>query len=413
MKAQRSENTGQAKPQIIYAWNYLEWGGAQIYFFAIIKEVKKHFDVRIVLPEKSDEQLVNFIRKLEVPFDFIPTFADSKSERTLIGKFQKHRNKIDSENILVKHLQKYDLKNSIVHVELGPWQSLVALLRLASKTCVFITAHNSIEPLSGWRFLHWKAKMKAISKFKNFNIFCSNEDAKNRFRKYFPNEFVERIKVTYTSVNPPEIDEALALEFNSDALKRRFDIPTDKFLVLCVGQFIDRKGRWTYLEAAKKVCEQTGDVAFVWISNSQPSDEDLRKAESFGLGENFKLITSDRIGKNRIDLFKMFRLADVYVLASLVEGLPISLLEAMALGIPSISTNVFAIPEAVKNLDTGILIEAGDAYALGRAIIMLKEDADLREKLSKNGREWVLKTFDERDAARIAIGEYKRALGIK
>lgn len=401
------------KTQIIYAWNYIEWGGAQIYYFALIKGVKKEFDVKIVLPENSDEQLLNFIRALDIPYEFIHTQADSKPVPTLKRKLERHLNKFKSEDVLLKYLQKFDLKNSIVHIELAPWQSLFSLMRLSRQTRVFITAHNSLPPAPKWRNLLWSIKFKTIAKFKNFHMFCSNEDSKNYFRQFFPARFVENnINVTYTSVNPIEIDEALSAEFDRDEICRKFDIPGNKFLVLCVGQFIDRKGRWTFMEAAKKVCEVTDDIVFAWISNSKPSAEDIQKAEDFGLGEKFRLITADQIGGGRIDLLKMFRLADVFVLASFVEGLPISLLEAMALGIPSISTNVNAIPEAVKHLETGILIEAGDASKLTESILLLKSDEDLRKKISKNGRDWVLTNFDEREVARIAMAAYKKSLAV-
>lgn len=413
LKSELSTNKEKAKPQLIYAWDYLTWGGAQIYFFGLIKEAKKEFDVKVVLPENSDEQLMKFIEALEVPYEFIPSHTDSKPAPTLKRKIEKHFNKFRSETILIRHLKKYDLKNSIVHVEFAPWQALFPLMRLSAQTSVFITAHNSLPPVPKWRYLLWKTKLQVISRFKNFHFFSSNQDSKNYFKQFFPKEFWEKIKVTYTSVNPAEINEALSIEFDRDALKRKFNIPTDKFLVFCVGQFIDRKGRWTFLEAARKVSQNIDDIAFVWISNSKPSAEDLRKAEEFGLGEKFILITSDRVGKGRMDLFKLFRLADAYVLASFEEGLPISLLEAMALGIPSISTNVNAIPEAVKNLETGILIEAGDSVALAEGIETLKTDENLREKLAKNGRGFVLKNFDEKEVARIAIAGYKDALDIK
>ena len=107
----------------------------------------------------------------------------------------------------------------------------------------------------------------------------------------------------------------------------------------------------------------------------------------------------------------MFRLADVFTLPSYVEGLPISLLEAMALGIPSISTNVFAIPEAVKHLQTGMLIEAGDDDALAASILTLKTDENLRQKLSAQGRAYVLQHFDEREVAKIAIASYRESAG--
>jgi len=399
--------------QIIYAWNYLEWGGAQIHLLAIIKEARKEFDIVVVLPEGSNEQFIKFLDKENVRYEFFKGHITGEPAFDLRSKFNKHKQKMKSERALLQHLEKFDLAKSIVHIDLSPQQSIASLIRLSLRTRVFITSHNALPSVPKWRDLLWKLKFGTISSFKNFRVFCSNQDAKNYFRKYYTTDFGNSIKVAYTSVNPPELDAALEENINRDKLLQKYNLSKDRFLVLCVGQFVDRKGRWTFLDAAKKVCEKTDDVLFVWVSNSKPSAEDIKKAENYGLGEKFRLITSDEIGKERIDLFRVFRLADVFTLPSFVEGLPISLLEAMALGIPSISTNVYAIPEAVKNLETGILIEAGDDEALANAIITLKNDDRLREKLSKNGRKWVLKNFDEREAARTAIAAYKESLGVK
>ena len=397
--------------RIIYAWNYLEWGGAQIHLLAIIKEAKKEFDVVVVLPEGSSEQFIKFLVEENVEYEFFKGHVTVEPVRGLIKKISKHWQKIKSERTLLKYLEKFDLADSIVHIDLSPQQSIASLMRLSWRTRVFITLHNALPAVPKWRDRLWKMKFGAISHLKNFRVFCSNQDAKNYFKRYFTEEFGNTIKITYTSINPPEIDAAIAENFNREELLEKYNLPLNKFLILCVGQFIDRKGRWTFLDAAKKVCEKTDDVLFIWVSNSKPNAEDLKKTDDYNLGENFRLITSDEIGSERMDLFRVFRLADVFTLPSYVEGLPISLLEAMALGIPSISTNVYAIPEAVKNLETGILIEAGDDDALADAILTLKNNGKLRKKLSKNGRDWVLKNFDEREAARIAIAAYKESLG--
>lgn len=400
--------------QVIYAWNYLEWGGAQIHLLAIIKEARKEFETVVVLPEGSNKQFIKFLDEENVKYEFFKGHITGEPAFGIKAKYKKHKQKFDSERAMLKYLdENFDLSESVVHIDLSPQQSLYSLVKLSLKTKVFITSHNALPPVATWRNILWKFKFAAISRFKNFNVFCSNEHAKNYFKKFYSNEKAENIKVTYTSMNPAEIDAALAAGLDREKLLEKYNLPKDKFIVLCVGQFIDRKGRWTFLEAAKKVCASNDDTIFVWVSNSQPTDEEIKKAESYGLGDNFRLIMSHEVGKERLDLFKLFRLADVFTLPSFVEGLPISLLEAMALGIPSISTNVFAIPEALKNLETGILIEAGDSDALSTAIEKLKTDEDLRKKLSKGGREYVLKHFDEREVARIAIASYKESLNNK
>ncbi len=131
------------------------------------------------------------------------------------------------------------------------------------------------------------------------------------------------------------------------------------------------------------------------------------------MGENFRLITSDQIGTEHIDLFKLMRLADLFALPSYLEGLPISIIEAMALGIPTISTNINAIPEAVKHLETGWLIEPGNSDLLVEAVQTLKDDECLRNKLSRNGQRFVLENFNEDVVAKIALESYLDAFRLK
>jgi len=217
------------------------------------------------------------------------------------------------------------------------------------------------------------------------------------------------IPVISTNINPVEIEEALQAEIIRADYLEKYNLPKNKFLVFCVGQFIDRKGRWIFLEAAQKLVKDNQNIAFVWVSNSKPGAEDLEKADSYGLGENFVFLSSDQVGSEHIDLFKLLRLADVFALPSYLEGLPISIIEAMALGIPVISTNINAIPEAIKHLETGLLIEPGNSDELKIAIQRLKDDRDLRENLAHRGREYALDKFDERVVAKIAVKKYIEA----
>jgi glycosyltransferase involved in cell wall biosynthesis len=396
--------------QVIYAWNYLEWGGAQIHLFALIREVRKEFDVLIVLPSGSDEHLLGFIEDLGVRYEFFESGLDLRPAASPPQKIKKHLNKIKSEYRMLRFLERFDLGNSIVHTDLGPWQSLLALIWLALRTEVFITMHNSLGKVPRWRYLLWKIKLRIISHFKTFHVFASNRDCRNYFKGLYSDEKFDQIVVTYTSVDPLEVETALGSEIDRTELSERFGLPAERFLIFCVGQFIDRKGRWTFLEAAREFSKTDERTAFVWIANSRPSAADLEKAKSFGLGEKFILITSDEIGGEHIELFKLLRLADLFALVSFREGLPISLLEAMALGIPSVATDVNAIPEAVRHLGTGWLIEAGDAAALTEAFRTLMADAGLRAKLAAAGRRYVLEHFNDRTVARTALESYRKTL---
>ncbi len=374
-----------------------------------MKEAKKKGEVLALMPSGSNEQLQIFLDNLSVEYKFFNAHTDTKPAKTIKRKFERHWNKLYCEFVLIKCLKNLDFKDSVTHIELAPWQSFMAIFWLCSRTKVFITIHNSVLPIPKSRYLLWHLKFRILALNKNFHLFTANEDAKRSLKSLVPKKFFENITVTYANVNPFEIKQAFDSELNREKLAEKYHLPADKFLVFCVGQFIDRKGRWIFLEAAEKLLKIRQDICFVWISNSKPNTEDLEKARNYQLNDNFIFITSDEIGKQHVDLFKLLRLAAVFVLPSYLEGLPISILEAMALGIPTVSTNINGIPEAIKHLETGYLIEPGSSDALMNAVLEIKNDERLREKLSKNGREYVLNKFNENAVAQIALERYSNS----
>jgi glycosyltransferase involved in cell wall biosynthesis len=97
-------------------------------------------------------------------------------------------------------------------------------------------------------------------------------------------------------------------------------------------------------------------------------------------------------GAVKVDLL---RRAQIYVLPSYNEGLPVSLLEAMSWQVPVISTRVGGIPELVREGVDGLLIDAGDRAALSSAIIELAQNAELREKMGIAARDQVERNFSK------------------
>ena len=85
--------------------------------------------------------------------------------------------------------------------------------------------------------------------------------------------------------------------------------------------------------------------------------------------------------------------ADIYILPSYQEGLPISILEAMSAGLPIISTPVGGIPDAVTDGENGYLIEPGDSEALASKILFLSENHNVWEKLSLQSKEIAKQKF--------------------
>jgi glycosyltransferase involved in cell wall biosynthesis len=86
--------------------------------------------------------------------------------------------------------------------------------------------------------------------------------------------------------------------------------------------------------------------------------------------------------------------SDIFILPSFAEGVPVSLMEAMACGVPVIATHVGGIAELVEHGETGLLVPASDAVALRDAIARYLNDFGLREKVSRQGRDKVMSDFN-------------------
>ncbi|HKP70941.1 MAG TPA: glycosyltransferase family 4 protein [Pyrinomonadaceae bacterium] len=399
------------KPRrIVFVWNYLNWGGAQVYFLAIMKIARRDRDILVILPRKSSPEMIRFLEQLGIEYELTDYNLDFDPASTISRKLSRQLNRIKVEYRTFRRLMKFDVSDTVFHVEIAPWQSVSFLTAMSMRGAkLFLTLHNFLPEAASWRTAIWKARFNFVSRLRGINFFASNNDTKNRLRGWVTDEFWNRIRVTFTAVDPPQIDDALATAFDRDSTLASLDIPSTDFVVLSVGQFIDRKGRWVLLDAAREVLQTRDDISFVWLTPKLPDAADQKRLDDYGLGEKFRLVLSESVGTERTEILRFFRIADTFALPSFVEGLPIALLEAMALGRPSISTNVYAIPEAVKDGQTGILIEAGDSKALANAIVLLKDNAELRDQLARDGREFVLQNFDERDAAAKAISAYEES----
>jgi glycosyltransferase involved in cell wall biosynthesis len=112
----------------------------------------------------------------------------------------------------------------------------------------------------------------------------------------------------------------------------------------------------------------------------------------------------------RRDVSDLLARSDVFVLSSRSEGFPVSILEAMAAGLPVVATDVGGVAEAVVDGATGILVPAADPHSLGGALERLLADDELRRRLGDAGRARALRLFDTPRYRAAHLDLYRREL---
>ncbi len=176
------------------------------------------------------------------------------------------------------------------------------------------------------------------------------------------------------------------------SVREEFSIPADATLITCVGNLSPVKGHEYLVRAASGVCADRNDVHFVLVGQLLDTQRAYVKRineaiDDHGLRTRFSLL-----GK-RNDVSRILSESDVFVLSSLSEGTPISVLEAMAHGLPVVATNVGGLPEQVEEGVTGLLVEARDAEQMRQALVTLVENRELRKTLGMRGGEKVRREY--------------------
>lgn len=420
--------------RILYVWNYREWGGAQIYFLSLMREALRgkqwaegggQCQVSVIVPEDSDARLLGYLDELGVEVEFSEAAPPVMNPVGAVNKLRYRAKMFASENRLVGRVLKaldageagyHPVREdaatppnhggefqAIVHIDLGFWQSYRALARLCRRADVFVTQHTALVDPGGVRGLAWRWNGKSISRFRTFHPLASNRSAAESLRPFLSPEKYDEMTVTYSGFEP---DEFADLEVSKAAICERYSLPQNMPLIMAVGQFIERKGCWVLLESLKKLRKDGEEFQFVWLGTSPLGTDDVGRVDAYGLGASFRFMSAEEIGPTRRDLLSLLGCADIFVLPSFREGLPIALVEAMALGLPCIASNVGAIPEAIVDDASGLLVEAGDADALAAAIKTLIHDDETRRMFSTAAKAIAYEKFDQQATARETLKIY-------
>ena len=222
----------------------------------------------------------------------------------------------------------------------------------------------------------------------NYQVICITDFT----RRYLIDTYeipAERVSLIYQGTDIATFSPDPARETEA---RQRYPVPPDAFPVLGnVGSFEHRKGQVALLEAMAQAREALPTVQLLLVGDGP--DEALLQQEvaELGLQDNVTFFPFTR------EPVFVFEVLDALVLSSLYkEGLPNVLLEAMAMGLPVVSTRLAGTPEVVHDGETGLLVEPGDVTALAQAITQLGADRAACTRMGQMGRQLMVEGFDKR-----------------
>ena len=171
---------------------------------------------------------------------------------------------------------------------------------------------------------------------------------------------------------------------------RPFREAPDPFELICVGRLVPAKGQHVLLAAVAGLAAEGRKVLLRFVGDGPDRASLEAQARSRGLGN--AVVFEGSVNQDRIRA--LYSTADAFALASFAEGIPVVLMEAMAMEIPCVTTFITGIPELIRDGVDGLLVAPSDEEALAGAIARLMDDAALRRTLGAAGRRRVAERYD-------------------
>ena len=338
-----------------------QWAGAEVMYYRLLRGLKEYKTIEQSAILFNEGKLAEEIRKLGIPLWIID--ETRLNFFRMVGNFRKILNDI-SPNILHSHRIKENIFAYLSVISSNKNISLIA------------TQHGMPEPIVFKfkiikHFLLSKFNYFVLSRYFKFVIAVSDDMQRLLIKKYGFSE--EKIKLIYNGTEiPPD---------HSRVKKNTFVIGT-------AGRLFPIKNYTLLVDIASEIAKTTDEIRFE-LAGEGPEKEHIRGLiQKFNVGEVFTL-------KGFVDDIKTFYMGlDLYINTSWHEGLPMSILEAMAHGLPVVASNTGGLIEIVKDGLNGYLINGHHPKLFAEKCIKLYRDNDLRMNMSIASKKLVIESFD-------------------
>jgi len=195
-----------------------------------------------------------------------------------------------------------------------------------------------------------------------------------------------RVEVVYNGIDEDRFSAAVP---DRDEVRREMGVGQGDLVIVQVARLDPIKDHVTAIRAIARVANRRSDIQLVLVGDGPESEAIEALIRELGVEGQIRCLG------RRDDIARLLGAADFMLLTSHSEGIPLTLIEGMAAGLPVVATRVGGVPEVVEEGRTGLLAPAGDEGALADQILQMAADRGLQERMGRAGRERARLMFTE------------------
>jgi glycosyltransferase involved in cell wall biosynthesis len=355
------------------------WAGAEVMIFHLLNSLRSHSSVEIVALCLNDDILASKLRDVGVNTWVVPESQNSFSKILFTARRLFKDTGID-----------------IIHSH-GYKQNLLAfaLAKLLRVRRLITTLHGMPEPTNDRKVNRTRVRSIPTLDYYILESFFSHIvsvslDMKERLiREYGVSP--KKIRVIHNGIAFPAIDRSPC-----ESVSNIFHIGT-------VGRLVPVKDFDLFLEVASHVKRMDDRVRFSILGEGPLKEHLMRRAQELGIEDSVKFFPA------RSDPFPYYRSLHLFLNTSLHEGIPLTILEAMACGLPVVAPPVGGIPEVIEDGKQGVLVEKRTPENFARPCLELMRSHILRKTMGRSARERFVNHFSSSRMASSYLELYRES----
>lgn len=369
---------------IAYFIDHLKVGGAQRHLVEVLRRLDRQRFAPQVWTLRGEGELIQEVEQLALPvrsFGLGPRLQDLHTVALLRRTAQTLRS---------EHVQ-------IVHTYLSFANIVGTLAAALARVPVLLVSKRSLDSyhrkFEAWS--HW-----AINRFADKVV--ANADAVKDF--VIKTEGCPASKLV---VIPNGVNDEFVTNSSRDQERAACGFKPNERVIGTLGRLAWKKGQEYFLEAAATILHTDPSVSFALVGDGPLRSQLEEQTQQLGIASRVKFLGQ------RLDSQAMISLFDIFVLPSVIEGMPNALLEAMALEKPVVVTEAGGNAEVVKHEESGLVVPIRNAEAMAQAVLRLLKDSVLAQRFAAAARQSVHQRFSFRHTLQAMQTLYEEMLAAK